>query len=435
MIAAQVPALPGFSLLLFLLQIGVLLLLALVMGRLAVRLGMPAVVGELCSGILLGPSILAQALPSVSAWLFPADPQQSAVLDGVGQLAVLLLVAVAGGHLDLGMVRRQGATAAKVSLLGLVIPLGLGVAVGFLLPLSLLSPAREQVVFALFLGVAMCVSAIPVIAKTLMDMKLIHRDFGQLTLTAGVLDDAFGWLMLSVISAMATTGVRAGTVLTSAATLLAVVLFAFTLGRPLVKGCFRLAARSGEAGPTVATTVVLVVLAAAGTQALGLEAVFGAFLCGVLISEYGRPDPARLAPLRLLVMSMLAPIFFATAGLRIDLTELARPPVLLAALLILAVAVAGKFAGAYLGARFSGLSSWEGLALGAGLNARGVIEILIAMIGLRLGVLNTAAYTIIVLVAVVTSLMAPPILRLAARRIEHTEAERVRLARQFASSV
>lgn len=133
-----------------------------------------------------------------------------------------------------------------------------------------------------------------------------------------------------------------------------------------------------------------------------------------------------MTPLRTLVISVLAPIFFATAGLRMDLTALARPAVLISAVAVLAVAVVGKFVGAYLGARASRLSHWEGLALGAGLNARGVIEVIVAMVGLRLGILNTAAYTIVVLIAIATSLMAPPTLRYAARRIEVTTEERER---------
>jgi Kef-type K+ transport system membrane component KefB len=137
-------------------------------------------------------------------------------------------------------------------------------------------------------------------------------------------------------------------------------------------------------------------------------------------------DRERLAPLRTFVMAVLAPLFFATAGLRMDLTALAQPAVLAAALLVLAIAIAGKFAGAYLGARAARLPHWDAVALGAGLNARGAIEVIIAIVGLQLGVLTTATYTIIVLVAIVTSLIAPPMLRFAARHIEVTDEEHAR---------
>jgi Kef-type K+ transport system membrane component KefB len=177
---------------------------------------------------------------------------------------------------------------------------------------------------------------------------------------------------------------------------------------------------------SVAVAVVTLLLFGAGTQAVGMEPILGTFLGGILIGSSGRSNLEWLAPMRTFVLAVLAPIFFATAGLRMDLTALGRPEILVSAIAVLTVAIAGKFIGAYLGARMTRLSHWEGVALGAGLNARGVIEVIIAMVGLRLGILGTAAYTVIVLVAVVTSLMAPPILRLAARRIRTTSADRRR---------
>ncbi|MFI6177670.1 cation:proton antiporter [Nonomuraea sp. NPDC051191] len=412
--------------LVFLLQIAVMLALALGLGSLAARFRLPAVVGELFAGVLLGPSILAHVAPDLQRWLFPADPGQFHLLDAVGQIGVLLLVGLTGIHMDLNLVRRRAATAAGISAGGLIIPLGLGIATGFLLPRAIVPNGTDMTVFALFMGVAMCVSAIPVLAKTLIDMRLLHRNIGQLTLTAGMIDDAFGWFMLSIVSAMAVNAVTTGTVLTSLAYLVAIVVLALTVGRPLVRGAMRLAARSPEAGPTVGTAIVLVVLASAGTHALGLESVFGAFVMGMLIGSAGRVDPARLAPLRTVTLYGVAPVFFATAGLRMDLTALTRLPVLLAGLAVLAVAIVGKFVGAYAGARLSRLNRWEALALGAGLNARGVIEVVVAMVGLRLGILSVEAYTLVVLVAIVTSLMTPPILRAAMSRVEQTADEEIR---------
>jgi Kef-type K+ transport system membrane component KefB len=188
----------------------------------------------------------------------------------------------------------------------------------------------------------------------------------------------------------------------------------------------RAAARAPGSGPASTVVVVFALLASAATQAMGLEAVFGAFVAGLVISGCGALDRERLASVQTLVLAVLAPVFFATAGLRMDLTALARPTVLLTGLGVLAVAIVGKFAGAYVGARISRLGHWEGLALGAGMNARGVIEVIIAMVGLRLGVLSPEMYTIVILVAIVTSLMAPPILRFAMSRIEHTAEERLR---------
>jgi Kef-type K+ transport system membrane component KefB len=426
MSAGPVAPIGAHQVLVFLLQVGLLLSVALVLGQLAQRLGIPAVVGELCAGVLLGPSVLAHAAPGVSTWLLPREAGQLHLLDAVGQLGVLLLVGLTGMSIDLGLVRRKGATAVLVSAGGLLVPLGFGVAIGFALPAALVANGTDRTVFAWFVGVAMCVSAIPVIAKTLLEMRLLHRNVGQLIISAAAVDDVVGWLLLSVVSALATTGVRAGRVALSVGYLVVAIAFAATVGRRVAGAVLRLAARSREPGVTVTAAVLLLVLCAAGTQAMGMEAIVGTFFGGILIGSLDWVDRERLAPLRTFVMAVLAPLFFATAGLRMDLTALGRPVVLGSAVVVLMVAVAGKFAGVYLGARASRLGHWDALALGAGMNARGVIEVIIAMVGLRLGVLTTEMYTIVVLVAIVTSLMAPPMLRHAVRRIAVTPAEEER---------
>ncbi|GAA2614468.1 cation:proton antiporter [Paractinoplanes durhamensis] len=420
--SSPLPSLDPHVLLVFLLQVSLLLLVALTLGRLAVKIGLPALVGELLTGVVLGPSLLGTVAPGLLDWVLPADADQLHLLDAVGQLGVLLLVGVTGIQLDGKMLRRRGSAGVKVSLSGLLLPLALGIGAGFLVPAALLTEGTDRGVFALFLGVAMCVTAIPVIAKILADMNLLHRDVGQLTLAAGTVDDAVGWFLLSVVSAAATTGVRAGSVSLSLLYLVAFIAVAFFAGRPAVRWVMQRA----SGGPRVTIAVIVIVLGAAVTQSLKMEAMFGAFIAGILIGQ-ARDDENKLwkdlTPLRTVVLSVLAPLFMATAGLRMDLTALAGPKVLLAAIALLLVAVVGKFAGAYLGARWSRLSHWEGIALGAGMNARGVVEVVVATTGLRLGVLSIATYTVVVLIAVVTSVMGPPILRWAMSRMEQTPAE------------
>lgn len=427
-----VATIPHHQLMVLLLQVGILLLAAMLLGQLARRLGMPSIVGELSVGIVLGPSLLAHVLPDVGNWLFPQNAEQMHLLDSIGQLGVILLVGFTGMHLDLKLVRRQGKRAAGVSAAGLLLPLGLGIWLGFLLPDALRNPGADATVFALFVGVAMCVSAIPVIARTLIDMKLIHRNIGQMILVAGTVDDAVGWVLVSLIAAMATTGLHAGDVTTALGHLAVLLLFTVTIGRFVVRAAMRAAARSGVRGVPVATAVALLVLSAAGTHALELEAVFGAFLCGILIGSSKDIDVKPLEPLNTTVMAVLAPLFFATAGLRMDLTGLADPEIALWGFAVFAVAVVGKFLGAFIGGLSARMNRWESLALGAGMNARGVIEVIIAMIGVRLGLLTVEMYSIIVLVAVLTSLMAPPLLRIAMRRVEHTAEEEIRADRVLA---
>jgi len=422
----SVPPLAGGQVSLLLLQLGLLLALALGLGAVARRFGQPVVIAELLAGVLLGPSVLGWALPGVAGWLFPARAGQVHLLDACSQLGAVLLVGMTGAQLDLRMIARRRGAVATVGVGGLVVPLGLGLGAGYLVPSSLFPPAAPRAAFAAFLGVAMCVSAIPVIAKTLADMRLIHRDVGQIILGAATVEDVAAWFLLSVVSAMVTHALGPAVVVVWALRLLGFVAAAAVLGRPLVALALRLAARTADPGPVNAMAAALILLGAAAAQALAMEPVFGALVAGSLIGHQRAVEPARLAPLRVTVLAVLAPIFLAAAGLRADLTLLGTPPVAVAGAVILLLAVVGKFVGAYAGARLSRLTHREGLALGAGLNARGVVEIVIATVGLRLGVLTMATYTIVVLVAILTSVMAPPFLRMAMTRVEQTAEERLR---------
>jgi Kef-type K+ transport system membrane component KefB len=429
---SPVAPLGGHPLLILLLQLGLLLVVALLLGKAAARLSFPAIAGELLTGVLLGPSLLRHLAPGFSGWLFPHDAEQFHMLDAVGQVGVILLVGLSGFQMDFQLVRRWRGTAIRISVLGLVIPFVLGVGVGYLVPGSLLAGHSGRYVFALFVGIALCVSAIPVIAKTLLDLRLLHRNVGQLTLISGTLDDVVGWIGLSVVSAMATTGLRAFELTKVIVLLVAFLVAAAIVGRPLVKAAIRTTMKSDEVGGTVSVAVIVMILCAAITQAIGLEAVLGALVAGVLLRTAGRDVPVRLAALNSVVMSVLAPVFFAIAGLRMDLTVLAKPAVLGVAALALTAAIVGKFTGAFAGSVLSGLNRWEGLAIGAGMNARGVVQVIVAMVGLRVGVLNTSTYTVIVLIAIVTSLMGPPVLRFAVARLELTAEERLRRDEQDA---
>ncbi|MBJ7903822.1 cation:proton antiporter [Streptomyces sp. DSM 110735] len=426
--APPIPPLPSHQLFVFLLQAGVLVLLAVLCGRLAARLGMPAVAGELCVGILLGPTVLGNVSPAAAHWLLPRDTGQFHLLDAVGQIGVLLLVGITGVEMDAALVRRRGVTALGVGAGGLLLPFGLGYAAGWAAPASLLPDGADRPVFALFVAVALSVSALPVIAKILTDMHLIHRDVGQLTLAAGMVDDVVGWILLSVVSAMAVGGGMGGDHLVMPLLATALVLtVAFCVLRPLANRVMKAAEHTSDTAVVVGTVTAFVLLCAAATQALGLEAMFGAFLAGMLISSGPRSLRARLAPLRTVVLAVFAPLFFATAGLRLDLSALTHPATLAAGAALLLVAVVGKVAGVFVGARAVGVGTWESVALGGALNARGVIQLVVAAAGLRIGVLNSASYTLIVLVAVITSLMAPPLLRWSMRHIEHTPEEQLRL--------
>jgi Kef-type K+ transport system membrane component KefB len=292
------------------------------------------------------------------------------------------------------------------------------VAAGYVVPAVLVGSGQQRGVFAMFIGVAMAVSAIPVIAKTLTDMRLIDHRVGQLTLAVGVLDDAVAWLLLSLVSALATVGLSMPSLSRSVLYLAGFVATALIVGRPLVGRLMRGVTRLGTPAATTAATVVIILSGGAAALALGLEPAFGAFAAGVLIGLPGVTEPRHLTALHAITMSVLAPIFLATAGLRVNLAAFTDPSTILSTAGLLAIAIASKFAGAYAGARASRIPRWEAVAIGAGMNARGVVEIVIATVGLRIGVLTTGSYSIVVVIAIVTSLMAPPLLRTAMRHVD-----------------
>jgi Kef-type K+ transport system membrane component KefB len=415
----------------FFLQLGVLLVAARALGWVAEKCRLPAIVGELSAGILLSPSLLGQLSPALSSWLLPQDGEQRHLLDATALLGVVLLVALTAMQLEMDTLRRNRLAIANVSIAALVVPLTLGVAAAFALPSSVVTGGTDPLLFALFLGVAISVSAIPVAAKTLSDMGLLHRDFAQLILAAATVDDTVGWILLSMISAIAATPESASAVAISVlwvgtAAVVTVICRRIVAGATRDLGQRKSTRKPSPAGGPGALTTscfTAIVLAAALTTFLGLEPILGAFAAGIVLSGLAPAQRAALAPLQVVVHRIFAPIYFVNAGLHTDLKALARPDVLIAAALVLCVAVVSKFLGAYIGAKVSRLSNAEAVVLGAGLNSRGVVEIVIATVGLNIGVLNIEAYTIIVVVAVVTSVMAPPIIRAGARRIPPTADE------------
>lgn len=420
------------QLLLFWLQLLALLLAARGLGGLMRSLGQPAVVGEIAAGVLLGPSVLGHLAPGLHGWLFPDDPLQASLLAGPAWLGVFLLLILTGLETDLALIRRLGRATGYVALGSLVLPVLAGVGLGLVLPDSFVGERTGREIFALFLGTALGISALPVIATILSDLDLMRRNVAQVLVAAAMANDIVGWILLGVVASLAQSGsLDAGRLLVTIAGLALFLGVAFTLGQRGVDALLRTVTlrRWGLSG---SLSVVLLVALAAGatTHAIGLEAVFGAFIAGIVLGRSRFHDNEVFAHLDGLTRSFFAPVFFATAGLRVDLGLLAEPQVLRWGLAVVAVASASKAIGAHLGARLSGLSIREGLALGAGLNARGAVEIVVATVGLSLGVLNAQSYALVVLMAIVTSMMAPPLLRLVLRGWRGDEEEQARLARE-----
>ena len=415
--------------LVFLCQLVALLVLARLLGLLMSAVGQPSVIGELLAGVVLGPSILGRSAPGVSAWLFPEDAVQGAMLYSLAWFGLLLLLASTGFESDLEVIRKLGRPVVYVTIGSLVLPLAGGIATGATAPDSLLGPDATRVGFAAFLAVALSISSLPVVAKVLAELGLVRRNVGQLILAVAVANDVVGWILLGLVIGMAESeGVAPGDLLFTVAGVFLFVGLALTVGQNLTDRLLRSVATSSPTATSPVFVVIVIVLGAGAlTQWMGVEAVLGAFIAGLVVGRSRWRDERALRLVDSVAHGLLAPLFFATAGLRVDLGVFADPTVAVWSVVIVVVASLTKFAGATIGARAGGLPRREGFALGAALNARGALEIVIASIGLGLGVLNDASYGAIVIMAVLTSLAAPPLIRLALAGWDGTPEEQHRL--------
>ncbi len=424
------------QLLVFWTQLLLLVAFARLFGEIMRRVNLPSVIGQLAAGVVLGPSIFGRVWPDGFHWFLPDDEMQSGALYAMSWLGVALLLITAGFETDLGLIRRLGRAAALVAGFSLFVPLGGGLIVGELLPEEFVGAESERLVFALFVAAALSVSALAVIAKILSELGLMRRDFGQITVAAGMANDVVGWVMLAIFAGFATSGaVSLGGITKTVGGLVVFVVLAMTVGQRVVDRALRYVRRNGPNIPAAMTVVIATMLIyGVATQALGIEAVLGAFVAGVVLHRSRFQQQEVLHHVESITDSFLAPVFFATAGLRVDLTLLGEGDALQWAFVVVLVAIVAKFAGAFVGARLAGQSRRAASALGAGLNARGALEIVIASVGLSLGVFTETAYTVIVIVPLVTSIFAAVSLRIVVRDWRGSEEEQERLDREEALS-
>lgn len=426
-------AAPHHDVFLLVLQVGILLLTARVLGEVATRLGQPSVIGEILAGILLGPSLLAGFFPAFGELIIPQTETSGYLLEVISLLGAMFLLLITGLETDIQLIKRHARTAVSVSFGGISITFITGFFLGQYLPDFLLADPDERLVFALFVATAMSISAIPVIAKVLMDMNLMRRDIGQTILAAGMSDDTIGWILLSIVAGIAAgDAVTAGTVFTTVASVLAFLVISFTLGRWMVrKLLIYVQDEVISSDRLLSLVIVLAFLWGAITQLLNLEAILGAFVMGIIFGMMPRLPEDVIEKLESLALGIFAPVFFAVAGLKVNIINLFDPTLIVITIIVIGVATLGKVAGTYTGARFFGKKDhWTSLSFGAGLNARGAMEIIIATIGLRLGILSQDMFSIVVVMAIATSLMAPLALRWVLSKVTIGEEEQKRLQKE-----
>lgn len=426
-------AAPHHDILALLIQIAVLLFTARLLGEVAQRFGQPTVVGEILAGIVLGPSLLSGMIPALGDWIVPHNETQGHLLEAISLLGVMLLLLITGLETDIVLIRRQLRSALGAAIGGLLLPLVVGFLLGQLLPESMLVASGQRLILSLFLAIAMAISAIPVVAKVLMELNLTRRDIGQTIIAAAMIDDTVGWILLSIVIGLAGGGaITLASVGGSIGKVLILMLVSFTVGRWLIRRALIIVQNKFHIGDkTLSFVIICMFVWGALSQALELEAILGAFVVGIVFSLLSRLPVDTLHQLESITIGIFAPIFFAVAGLKVDILALLEPQLLLLTSLIVALAVFCKLVGVYIGARLIGGSNhYTALFYGSGLNARGSMGIIVASIGLSFNVLTPTMFSMIVVMAVVTSLMAPALMRWALNHITPEAQELERLKRE-----
>ncbi|TPJ32697.1 potassium transporter [Mesorhizobium sp. B2-8-3] len=412
------------------------LILLLVVGRgigeVLEILGQPAVMGQLIGGILLGPSLLGWVWPAGERLIFAGDPSQKSMINAIAQLGVLMLLLLTGMETDLRLVRRVGRACFSISAAGVAMPFALGFVAAQFMPATLLAAGSERIVAGLFLGTALSISSVKIVAMVVRDMNFMRRDLGQIIVSSAIIEDTIGWVIIAITIGIATKGrIEIGSLAFTIAGVAAFMVFSFTLGRRIVFDAIRWTNDTFRSEYAV-VTVILAIMGAMAliTDLIGVHTVLGAFVAGILVGESPILSRHIEGQLRGIITALFMPVFFGVAGLSADLTVLIDPQLALLTVALVVIASIGKFGGAFIGAEVAGMSRAEGIAVGCGMNARGSTEVIVASIGLSMGVLSHNLFTMIVTMAVITTLIMPPTLRWALRRLPIGEKEKKRLERE-----
>lgn len=391
-----------------LVQISVILIASYSVGWLLGRFRQPQVVGEMVAGIMLGPSLLGWVAPDLSAALFP--PASLGLLYSLSQIGLLLFMFMVGLELDTKILRRLGHTAVVISHTSIIVPFLLGALLAFYLYPRMAAPGMPFTGFVLFLGAAMSVTAFPVLARILTERNLVGTKLGTLTIACAAVDDVTAWCILAAIVAGVRSQLNQLTLwqlMAGLAAYLGIMLFVL---RPIVRS---LIARHGNARITdraIAALLLCMLASSLVTEWLGVHALFGAFFAGVMMPKEKRFAQSVRERLRSLVVVLLIPLFFAFTGLRTSIGLISGSAMILYCGLVFVVAVAGKFGGSTIAARIMGTPWREAAAIGILMNTRGLIELVILNIGLDIGVLPRPLFSMMVLMAVGTTLMTTPLL-------------------------
>jgi Kef-type K+ transport system membrane component KefB len=398
------------ALALFLLQIAVIVLITGLCGVLLAQLGQPRVLGEMLGGILLGRSVFGYAAPHLIAQLFPPSSLHTLML--VSELGMVLYLFLEGMNLDFEKVWQQRQAALRISIVSMVVPFALGCGIGLIMYSKFHGTGGNRATFLLFVGVSLSTTAFPVLARMLRDRSTGDTTLNMLALVCAAMADVMGWVLLAVALMINNSATSPWVLLLK---MFLLVLFgAFLLGivRPALARLVRWRGAPNISQLLLGVFLVFILGCAFVTERLGVHALFGAFMAGMCIPRLHHWHRQLDRTIHPLVSVLLLPVFFAVTGIHTEFRDLGGRSVLLWFLVSLAVAIAGKVGSTYYAARKSGLPQRDSLLLGFLMNTRGLVDLVVVNLALQAGAINTQLFTILVLVALITTAMTSPSLKL-----------------------
>ncbi len=393
-----------------LLQIITILTVARIFGYLCRKIGQPTVIGEIVAGILLGPSLLGIIAPGASLFLFPPESLNS--LQFFSQIGLILFMFIVGMDVDIKVITTRAPEALVVSHASIIFPFTLGMVLAYYIFSSFAPAGVSFLSFSLFIGISMSITAFPVLARILQERGWMKSRIGTLAITCAAIDDISAWCLLASLIAI----VKAGSFVSSLFTILfsiVYVIFMLLVVKPFLKrfgDIFN--SKEGISKPVVAVFLVTLLGSSYLTEIIGIHAIFGAFVAGLIMPPNVKFRSILIEKIEDIAVILLLPIFFVFSGLRTEIGLLNSTYILKVTGIVILIAVAGKFAGSALSLRFVGQNWKDSLIIGALMNTRGLMQLVVLSIGYDLGVISPQIYTIMILMALVTTLMTGPVLDL-----------------------
>lgn len=391
-----------------LLGIAIMLGVARLAGEFFRKIKLPIVVGEIIAGIVIGPSVFGYMFPEAFEYLFNGSQKIRYTLDGIIQISMVFLLLIAGMEVDLSSVLRQGKTVMRISFFTIIIPFAMGILAVLAAP-SIFG-ASHNPMLALFMGIAISITALPIVAKILIETKLIQSDFGVIVLASALINDLVGWILFSMMIGIAETGsATPATVIFTAVLAISLAIFIITAVRWIVNTMVLwLQAHTEWPGGIISFTIIICLIFAAISEAIGVHAIFGAFLAGVAIGDSPHLRNETRNVISQFVNNIFTPLFFVSIGMAVHLTEDFN---LILTLFILALVFAGKISGSAVGGTLSRMAKNEYLALGFAMSATGTMQIILGFIALQYNIIARDLFTSLVITAIITSLVAAPLMK------------------------